>query len=330
MPGYTLEDGITVKNKLGATSHIELETAETSYVSNRLLQVELGYGPEGQFDAKHLKAFHLHIFQDVYEWAGHTRDERVRLSDGTVATEPFMRKADGQPFLPGPLIQQNLDRIASGLREANYLRGLPRKEFAERAADIMADINGVHAFREGNGRTQRSFMRELAKEAGHGLDFSVVSRERMIQASIAANENNDTSMMRRMFDEISQPERVAALRKAIGALNDLGFNWNDKYIATAEPGHRIELTMAGIADEQFMGRTASSIIIGQTSNLPTPHPARGERFVLEGTSWERSRMSATQRAERAAMKDLYDQAEAKREAKARDRGDKGRNGGRGR
>ena len=264
MPGYTLDDGVTVKNKLGATSHADLEAIEADYVGNRLIQFELGHGPTGQFDATHLKAIHRHLFQDVYEWAGHTRDEKVTLSDGTVATEPLLRKIDGKPFLAGPLIAGALERIAGTLRESDCLRGLSREKFAVRAADVMVEINGVHPFREGNGRTQRVFMRELAKEAGYELDFSVVTRERMIQASIAANEQGDSAMMRRMFDEISDPVRVAALAKAINALNENSFPWNDRYVATAEPGHQVEVTMAGISAEHFMARTATAILIGQT------------------------------------------------------------------
>jgi cell filamentation protein len=79
----------------------------------------------------------------------------------------------------------------------------------------------------------------LAKQAGHTLDFSVVSRERMIQASIAGNESGDPRMMRRLFVEISDPVRVAALSKAIESLEQHGFAWNDRYIATAEPGPRL-------------------------------------------------------------------------------------------
>ena len=41
-----------------------------------------------EFDAEHLKALHRHLFQDVYEWAGHTRDEQVRLRDGSIAADP--------------------------------------------------------------------------------------------------------------------------------------------------------------------------------------------------------------------------------------------------
>ena len=55
----------------------------------------------------------------------------------------------------------------------------------------MVDLNAVHPFREGNGRTQRVFIEALAHAAGYNLDFSVASRERMIQASIAGNENGD-------------------------------------------------------------------------------------------------------------------------------------------
>ena len=89
------------------------------------------------------------------------------------------------------------------------------KQFAERAADVMAELNAAHPFREGNGRTQRVFMEQLAHAAGHELDFTIVSKERMAQASIAAHEQGDPSMMRRMFDEISDPARSALLRESI-------------------------------------------------------------------------------------------------------------------
>ena len=285
MPGYTLPDGLTLKNKLGITSYEALEIAETRCVTDRLSDFRLGDVPNGNFDTEHLKSIHRHLFQDVYEWAGHTRDERVRLSDGTIATEPVLRKVDGKPFMEGPEISGALDRIAHRLTEENYLRDLPREEFATRAADVMVDLNGVHPFREGNGRTQRVFIEALAQEAGHKLDFSVVSRERMIQASIAGNENGDPTMMRRLFMEISDPMRVAALDKAIGSLTEHGFRWNDCYIATTEPGHKLNVKLAGIAGEQFMARAQMSILIGKTSDLPQQRPARGEEFNLEPTAW---------------------------------------------
>jgi cell filamentation protein len=284
--GYTLPDGITLKNKLGATSPSQLEMLETDFVRIRLLEIELGNGPRGEFDARHLKALHQHLFQDVYEWSGRSRDEQVALSDGTIATEPDLRKLDGQPFMSGQHISTALHAIETKLKDANYLRGRPREEFAERAADLMADINAVHPFREGNGRTQRIFMEQLAREAGHSLDFRVISKERMIQASISANDGHDSSMMRRMFDEISDPPRVEMLRTAIGALQAQKFEWNNRYLATLAPGHTVELVLAGVAGDQFMARTSDQILFGRTADLPHPHPERGHTFTVTAQSRE--------------------------------------------
>jgi cell filamentation protein len=292
LPGYTLPDGQTLKNKLRATSLEALEVAEAEYVQNRIIEIEFGRGPTRNFDVTHFKAIHRHLFQDVYEWAGHTRDARVTLSDGTIATEPFLRKIDGKPFMEGPLIAGALDRIARTLADENYLRGLTREEFASRAADVMVDLNAIHPFREGNGRTQRIFMEALANEAGHKLDFSVVSRERMIQASIQGNENDDARMMRRLFAEISHPERVAALTKAIAALEQHGFAWNDSYIATAEPGHKVDVRLAGIAGDQFMARTRTAILIGRARDLPIQRPTQAQEFTVFPREWDDAQKAA--------------------------------------
>jgi cell filamentation protein len=280
VPNYTYRGTDTVKNAFGITDYAELEPIEAALVKARHAEIDAGVGPAGQFDAEHIKAIHKHLFQDVYEWAGRTRDERVALSDGTIATMPVMRKPGGQPFSIGIAIPAKLDGIGEKLRTGDYLRDLPREEFAERAANIMAAINTVHPFREGNGRAQRVFMERLAHAAGHDLDFTVVSRERMIQASIAAHERGDTSMMCRMFDEISDPERVALLRESLAALDKSNIDWNDRYVATLTPGHTVELVFAGVAGNQFMARTASKILFGRVSDLPVPRPQRDQTFTL--------------------------------------------------
>jgi cell filamentation protein len=288
VPNYTLPDGETLKNKLGANSLDELERIEADYVVPRRIEISLGRGPQGNFDAEHLKAFHRHLFQAVYEWAGHTRDERVTLSDGTVATEPILKKPEGQPFLIGPAIPAALDDIGTKFRDSNYLRGLTREVFAERAADVMIELNAIHPFREGNGRTQRVFMEQLAHAAGHDLDFTIVSKERMIQASIAAHEQDDPSMMRRMFDEISDPARAALLRESVEALEKSKFDWNERYVATLAPGHTVDLVLAGVRGDQFMARTQAEILFGRTADLPEPRPERGETFTVTAAPYAKT------------------------------------------
>jgi cell filamentation protein len=247
VPQYTLPDGETVKIKLGATSHSELEAIAVDFVKARQIEHALDPRIARTFDAAHLKAIHRQLFQDVYDWAGHTRDEQVRLPDGTVASEPLLYRPGSKPFAVGSQVSDGLDALAAKLKEADYLRGLPRGEFAARAASVLADVNQIHAFREGNGRTQRIFMQELAENAGHSFDFRVVSRERMVQASIAAHEDRDIGPMRRMLDEISNPHRLAALTPAIAFLNSVKYPWNDRYVGTLEPGHVEDLTIAGVS-----------------------------------------------------------------------------------
>ena len=292
MPNYTLSDSETVKNKLGARSHDELEAKEVAWVAGR--QVEHSLNPQipRTFDAAHLKAIHRHLFQDVYEWAGRTRDEQVRLSDGTIASEPLLYRPGSKPFAVGPQISGGLDALAAKLRDADYLRGLPRAEFAGRAASVLAEANSIHPFREGNGRTQRIFLQELAESAGHSFEFRVVSRERMIQASIAAHEDRDIGPMKRMLDEISNPHRVAALTPAIAFLNSAKYPWNDRYVATLEPGHVEDLTVAGVNGAHFLARTDSTILIGQRSDLPSPDTGSGARVKVFPSRWPDSEDSS--------------------------------------
>jgi len=106
----------------------------------------------------------------------------------------------------------------------------------------------------------------------------------MIQASVAANDYGDNSLMRRMFDQISTPARVAAFLPAVEFFEAQGFPWNDHYLSTAEPGQSVEVTFAGPAGQHFMARTGSGILIGKASDLPSPRPKRGEVFILNPSS----------------------------------------------
>jgi cell filamentation protein len=59
--------------------------------------------------------------------------------------------------------------------------------FACRAAYYLGELNAIHPFREGNGRTQREFIRQLAAEAGHRINWSRIGREQMVAASIESH-----------------------------------------------------------------------------------------------------------------------------------------------
>ncbi len=282
MPGYTLEDGKTLKNLLGAQDPDELEQLMPEKVAGRQVEMAIGLGPTGDFDLEHLKAIHRHLFQDAFEWAGHTRDERFRMSDGSVATEPIMRKPGGKDFEIGPRAIARIESTFERLEADEYLQGLDRGEFASKAADVLADLNTAHVFREGNGRTQRAFMTALAQQAGHEMRFDVVSRERMSQVSIASHERGDNTGFERMIGEIIDPDRVAALSQAQQFLDQhrQTLDWRDRYMATTEEGRDYTLTMVGRAGTNFMARSASEILVGRSSDLPEPLPQSGQSFTM--------------------------------------------------
>ncbi|MDD9330615.1 MAG: Fic family protein, partial [Bartonella sp.] len=88
---------------------------------------------------------------------------------------------------------------------------------------MFALINYIHPFRDGNGRTQRVFFEKLAEAAGHQLDFSIVTAERMkicsILSMVRSNVMGDISAMKHMFEDISNPEKVSLMKEFISSMN---------------------------------------------------------------------------------------------------------------
>lgn len=164
-------DGKTgvLKNKLGITDAALLEKQEANYAAVR--SFELAQKPiKGHLDLRHLKAIHKHLFSDVYAWAGKIRD--VDISRG----ESF--------FAHHNHIETAAEKLFRKLAEENYLARLTTAEFSERAAYYLGEINVLHPFREGNGRTQREFISHLAYKNGFYIDWKNITRKEMIQASI--------------------------------------------------------------------------------------------------------------------------------------------------
>ena len=87
-------------------------------------------------------------------------------------------------FCKVQFIETQADEIFGKLKNDCYLEGLPKEKFAKKAAYYFSEINALHPFREGNGRTQREFIRQLAYQSGYILHFSAISEQEMVQASI--------------------------------------------------------------------------------------------------------------------------------------------------
>lgn len=165
-----------LRNKLGLRSATKLDRIERRLVSQRIAE---GI-PAGDFDLAHLKAIHRHLFQDVYEWAGQIR------------TVEISKNADQFQFVR--YIETGMADVHRRLTAANFLRKLKRPAFAAKAGEIIGDINHVHPFREGNGRTQLQYLKQLAAEAGHSLQLTKLHGADWIAASRSANRGDYAPM----------------------------------------------------------------------------------------------------------------------------------------
>ena len=98
-------------------------------------------------------------------------------------------------------LESSANDIFGQLTRDKHLQDLSGTNFAHSAADYLADVNALHPFRDGNGRAQREFFRELAARAGFHLDWSRTSAKDMVRASIAGMIG-DTKPLRQILSRV--------------------------------------------------------------------------------------------------------------------------------
>jgi cell filamentation protein len=162
-PGTTV-----LKNRADLRSQSELDFFEEEATAQRFAEPL----PSGKFDGGHLRAIHCHLFQDVYTWAGALRT--VRISKG------------GSSFCYPENLDREMGRLFADLAKQKNLSGLEADAFAEKAAHFLAELNAIHPFREGNGRTQLTFTTALAAQAGHPFALEQIDPKTMLDATITS------------------------------------------------------------------------------------------------------------------------------------------------
>jgi cell filamentation protein len=175
-----------LKNRLDLRTQAELDRFEASITAQRGREPL----PAGGLDERHYRALHRHLFQDVYEWAGETRT--VRLAK------------QGSMFCYPEHIAREMQRVFGWVAEQNHLRGLSAEEFAGKAAHVVAELNAIHPFREGNGRTQFVFLRLVGDEAGHPLLFERLDAPAALEAMIASFSGEEAGLARLILGLIRQ------------------------------------------------------------------------------------------------------------------------------
>ena len=145
---------MTLENRLNITDSADLAREEriskkkaAQLFDNKLLDSF----PAGKFDT--LQAIHKYMFEDVFDFAGEIRT--VNLAKGNFRFAPLI------------YLQAALDNIDK----------MPQSTFNE-IIEKYVEMNIVHPFREGNGRSTRIWLDHILKdEIGKVVDWSKVDKE---------------------------------------------------------------------------------------------------------------------------------------------------------
>ena len=165
-------------NRLNLKTQSELTRFE-SFITTQRADEPL---PTGRLSYTHYRAIHRHLFQDIYTWAGQVRT--VRISKGR------------STFCYPEHINREMKKLFAALRAERYLRGLTASSFARKAAHFISELNAIHPFREGNGRTQLVFLTILAARAGHPLNLRRLRPKKILEATIKSFGGSEDPLRR--------------------------------------------------------------------------------------------------------------------------------------
>lgn len=166
---YCYHDSNVLINKLNIKDFKTLQKYEAKITAAKLLALRQK-GIIGNFDVEHLNKIHQYLFEDIYDFAGKFRNENIAKGVFRFAEYEY--------------IEPELKRLLIKLKDEDYLAGLTKYQLAERLAYYLSELNVLHPYREGNGRTIREFIRELALKNGYVLNLSKVSPKSFLDASI--------------------------------------------------------------------------------------------------------------------------------------------------
>jgi len=191
-PDYTYTDPVTgvLRNLTGITDPQDLLFFESAAVIKRAQELEIN--PIRIQNATTLLNIHRYLFQDVYHWAGQKR--KVEISK------------QGKPFFLTEYFDNGFSYIDTLIGDYRKIVPADKSNLARHLATLLDNINYLHPFREGNGRTQREFIRVLALEKGYSLNLNPPDNldvfERYMSGTIEGDIGKLTSLLLELMQSI--------------------------------------------------------------------------------------------------------------------------------
>ena len=160
-------------NNLNIINYDELEEAEKKIVKEKLVYLYLK-PLKGKFDTQHLLNIHKFIFEDIYPFAG-----KIRKCSLQKDFHIFCYPEDIETQLKNILEEMN------NYFDNNDIYSIDI--FAYKLAEFYYELQYIHPFREGNGRSIRVFIRDFIVEKSKNkscgsldIDYTKINKERLV------------------------------------------------------------------------------------------------------------------------------------------------------
>lgn len=173
-------------NKLGIKDQNELDAVEKQITLLRGIQAE----QQMEFknvDFDFYKGLHCLLFGDLYDWAGCLRTINISKKGTVFCDHSQLENVGTKKF-------ERLEKLG-------FLCGMQEGSFFDELAELYHDMNMLHPFREGNGRTLRLFITLLVRNTGRDIDFAKCGSDIMMIAAVKAAEG-DISVLRTVLSDI--------------------------------------------------------------------------------------------------------------------------------
>ncbi|WP_089139497.1 Fic/DOC family protein [Vibrio rumoiensis] len=165
---YCYNDSDVLINRLNIRDLDRLAEAETAFTMQRYLAYQSNVVELQQLNFSHLKFLHSYLFQDLFDWAGQVRE--IDISKGSTRFCTVSRIE--------PEAKKLFDTIP-------HLTNVSPPDLVPELANLFCELNLLHPFREGNGRTLRFFFEELTFILGYDIEWPKISQQEWVDANIA-------------------------------------------------------------------------------------------------------------------------------------------------
>ncbi|MBE6138961.1 MAG: hypothetical protein E7174_00445 [Firmicutes bacterium] len=170
---YLITGTEVLKNKLNIVDKEKLKKIEREIVRKKLAYLYLN-PIKGNFDKEHLLNVHKFIFDEIYPFAGQIRTCTLQK--------------DIHEFCKPEEIENNLKLVLHQMNEEFDNSDIYSiQEFAYKLGKYYYEIQYIHPFREGNGRSVRSFFRDFVVEKSKNkscgpldLDYTKLDKNNLI------------------------------------------------------------------------------------------------------------------------------------------------------